>query len=384
MNLLYVTNRNLARPGGARSHVRGFCKALGQCGVNVKVLSAYDFDEVLPHFRTRGQALAHYARRLMTIRRKVARLVEHDWADVIYYRKGMIDPGVYHVIAKPGRARLCFEINGTASDGNSVQRQLFARLSGLSDRVKLTHAHMVVTVSPEIREKVLRDYPMVCPDRVVCVNNGVDTDMFFPRDKAQCREKLGIEKNRFNIHFSGRAARWHGLATAIDALALLKQKMGETFQFFIVGDGPAMTGIRQAVAEKNLLSSVRFVGMVPHEQVPFYIGAADVCLAPFTSARMNRFGPSPLKMYEYVACARPVIASLVKPLPAIVEEIGTAGHIELVAPDHAGALATAMENMLTRGCAPCLPTEALRQTIGWQARVRQILRIGRQLDPIAP
>jgi glycosyltransferase involved in cell wall biosynthesis len=49
--------------------------------------------------------------------------------------------------------------------------------------------------------------------------------------------------------------------------------------------------------------------VVPYDRVPVYINASDVCAAPFILARNAKIGLSPLKLYEYMACGKPVVAS---------------------------------------------------------------------------
>jgi glycosyltransferase involved in cell wall biosynthesis len=59
------------------------------------------------------------------------------------------------------------------------------------------------------------------------------------------------------------------------------------------------------VKEKNLLNNFLFIGSVPFEKVPLYINASDVCVATFTNDRKC----SPIKVFEYLSCGKPVILS---------------------------------------------------------------------------
>ena len=72
------------------------------------------------------------------------------------------------------------------------------------------------------------------------------------------------------------------------------------------------------MAEKDLEKNVTFVGKVTYNRVPLYIGTATACLALFDRARNDRTGLSPLKIFEYMACGKPVITTDVGNLKNII------------------------------------------------------------------
>ena len=94
--------------------------------------------------------------------------------------------------------------------------------------------------------------------------------------------------------------------------------------------------------EINILDKIVFTGLVPHEKVHCYINASDVCAAPFVSERNEQSGVSPLKLCEYMACGKPVVASRISGLEAI-EEYKTG---ILIKPDAPVELAKAIITLL--------------------------------------
>ena len=78
--------------------------------------------------------------------------------------------------------------------------------------------------------------------------------------------------------------------------------------------------------------------MVPYQTVPLYINASDVCATPFVKARGERSGVSPLKLCEYLACQKPVVASKLGGLAMLAQN--SAG--VLVEPEDPEALAKAI------------------------------------------
>ena len=88
---------------------------------------------------------------------------------------------------------------------------------------------------------------------------------------------------------------------------------------------------------------VKLVGYVPPTQVPTYLAAADVLTVPNSAkAAVSRYYTSPLKLFEYMASGRPIIAS---DLPSLREIITHEETALLVPPDDARAFAAAVERL---------------------------------------
>ena len=89
----------------------------------------------------------------------------------------------------------------------------------------------------------------------------------------------------------------------------------------IVGDGFLRYQLEQLVKGFGLESKVIFTGSVQHSEIPEYIAAADVCVAPFKDTEVSR-SKSPLKIVEYMAMEKPIIASNVGEVRRMVGGIG--------------------------------------------------------------
>jgi glycosyltransferase involved in cell wall biosynthesis len=86
------------------------------------------------------------------------------------------------------------------------------------------------------------------------------------------------------------------------------------------------------------------VGQVPNRDVPTYLWAADVLVMPYTSQTPTVRYMSPLKMFEYMAAGRPIVAT---DFP-VVREVLRDGHSALlVAPDSAEALRAGLQRVLS-------------------------------------
>jgi glycosyltransferase involved in cell wall biosynthesis len=95
---------------------------------------------------------------------------------------------------------------------------------------------------------------------------------------------------------------------------------------------------RALANQRGIEGRVIFKGRVKHREVPLYLSLCDVLVAPFPDAPHYRFYMSPIKLFEYMAAGRPIIATA---LPSIEEIIGDAGI--LIQPDDAQAICDAVK-----------------------------------------
>ena len=110
----------------------------------------------------------------------------------------------------------------------------------------------------------------------------------------------------------------------------MKKQGYSDIKYLIVGDGGGLKKSLQTRVEKyNLKQEISFLGHIKHQDIVHYINAFDVAVAPFTGERNKLIGLSPLKLYEYLACGKPVIASRIEGVSEVVEE-GGCGSIFLI------------------------------------------------------
>ena len=145
----------------------------------------------------------------------------------------------------------------------------------------------------------------ILPECIEVVGLGVDHDLFRPLDQACSRKTLGILPEALVLLYIGGMDTYHDLGPVIDALARLSVP---GLELHLVGDGE-FRGIYQTRTSQTRLP-VRFHGQVPHDRVPEFIAAADLCLAPYrvTAFPNGSVSFSTLKIPEYMACARPVVS----------------------------------------------------------------------------
>jgi len=137
---------------------------------------------------------------------------------------------------------------------------------------------------------------------------GADLDKFKPDLDGRCiKEKYNIKGDL--VLYLGQL---HG-AQYVDlfikaANRVLHEKPDA--KFMIVGDGYLVEGLKKMVYDYGLTDKVIFTGTVPREEVPYYISSASICVASFRETEVTKC-KSPLKIVEYMASGKPVIASSV-------------------------------------------------------------------------
>lgn len=142
------------------------------------------------------------------------------------------------------------------------------------------------------------------------ISNGVDTNLF--RNYGNAKEELGLDG--FIIGYVGVLREWVDLEPVFGALKDLDAEI----KMVVVGKEGGFNENVRLVKKCGVSDRVTFTGMVPYSQVPKYISAIDVCLIPFKKSQISE-SALPLKLFEYMACGKPVIST---ELPGIKNVVG--------------------------------------------------------------
>jgi starch synthase len=110
-------------------------------------------------------------------------------------------------------------------------------------------------------------------------------------------------------------------------------------KFLIVGDGVLRGKIKTEVNQSGMSGHFLITGMVEYSKIPLYINIADICVL---LKRKLASGFSPLKLYEYMACGKPILASRVEGLEFIEKE----GIGRLIEPDNPGEIKKTLYEMI--------------------------------------
>jgi glycosyltransferase involved in cell wall biosynthesis len=175
-------------------------------------------------------------------------------------------------------------------------------------------ADLVLTLSGPLKSELVRRG--VPAGKISLAPNAVDVEHFRPMaPDLMLGRSLGLE-GRFVIGFLGSLTNYEGLEDLVAALAGIVQD-GIDAALLIVGDGDAAAGVRAATQRQGLTDRVVMVGRVPSADVPRYYALIDVAAFRRLPFKVCELVP-PLKPFEAMAMAKPVIAS---DLPALAEVV---------------------------------------------------------------
>ena len=178
-------------------------------------------------------------------------------------------------------------------------------------------ARQVLVAYEEVKEEVQR-YRKPNQSEPVIFTNAVSADLFplVDRLEARCKTNLAFEDKDFVIGYAGSLKKRHGLKYLIKALREMKAEF-INIKGLIVGDGPEMESLKEEVENSGLADRVVFTGYIEHENVHLYMAASDILYGVLDPEEVE----NPIKCYEYLASARPVITSHKKEF-AFVDKYG--------------------------------------------------------------
>lgn len=288
--------------------------------------------------------------------------------DMIYARTSRtVLPGL---VARALGARFFFEVNGDAFGEQRWRGGLLRALTILgADWLNCRLAHRIVVLTSGLAAMVERRYG-ARPERVRIVASGTDVSVIRPREQQACRRTLGLPVDTPVIVFAGVLYEHQGVRTLLAAAPdIIRRTPGAAL--LVVGDGPARAALETDARARGLDGVARFVGRVPYHRLALYLGAADCCVAPFAAGRGEA---SPLKLFDYMAAARPVVASAI---PSIADLITKSQAIVPVPPDDPARLADAVVELLRDPARSGLLGEAGRRWVqahhDWPALAQEIL-----------
>lgn len=145
-------------------------------------------------------------------------------------------------------------------------------------------------------------------ERIIRIPNFVDRETLNlrPEKGEEIRRGLGIHRETI-LGYVGTLDERCSLENVVQVLPeLVKEKV----HFLVVGDGNALEKLKELVKETGIRNMVTFVGRVPHAEVGKYYSAMDILLCPLENSPLN-MASDHIKLYEYLATGRPVIAARV-------------------------------------------------------------------------
>ncbi len=137
------------------------------------------------------------------------------------------------------------------------------------------------------------------------LHNGVDLNLFKPsKNQEFLKEKYGCDTI---ISFIGLMSEDTGIHNFIKVLPEVFKHHKET-HLLLIGDGPYKKYALNLIKKLKLKNQVHFLGILPHEEIPFYVNNSDIGIGRITHEDLWRYFV-PVKCLEYMACNKPFITT---------------------------------------------------------------------------
>lgn len=309
MKLLIVA-RPFVFHGGVERATAGLIRALVEHGYEVHLASPPGqgpVDGVVLH-RLPIPPLTATARALMLA--AATRMIAGRGWDVVQSHERTLGQDIYRAGEGCHRGYLL-------SRGRASGRGLYHRVILMLERRVFERTPRIVAISCAGKREIEMLYG-VSPERVTVIYNGVDLERFHPDNRrtlrAAARQEAALDPEAWTVLFVGSGFERKGLATSIEAVALLDDRRS---RLLVVGKGD--TRPYQALAIRHGVAG-QVIWLGPRADIERWYAAADVAVLP---SRYEPFGNVHL---EALASGLPVVTSV------------TAGGSELIRPGHNGAI----------------------------------------------
>jgi glycosyltransferase involved in cell wall biosynthesis len=397
---------SLAKQNGSAAHIRNMVRAFCDLGHDVELVMsetegtqelgipahAIPLGELSKHL---GSGVARSARGSLKAAlksyKRVNPALKHVWTnvhaeqvltdvlrrfepDLVYERYSPF--GIAGgVMAAQASVPHILEVNAPlAWQGTKYRDQALKEAAEYLELIAYSTTGVIRAISEELREELIS--AGVPPSKIAVVPCGFDPVAFTPEGE------VGRSPD-FNgatvIGFVGSLKPWHGIEVLTEAFRRLAAKPG--YHLLVVGDGPLIDVVTSL--QEELPGRVTLARSVPHQEVPSLIRAMDITVAPYPGDEPFYF--SPLKVLEYMAVGRAVVASRIGQISELIND-GQSG--VLLPPGDAAALAEAIRRLAAdRPLRESLGVQAaaeVRNGHTWVQRASEIIDLARANIPQAP
>lgn len=253
------------------------------------------------------------------------------------------------------RRNTFYEVHDMPEKNYLFYRLLFRRIRGavITNRWKLERIGEVFKLSPL---------------KLFYEPNAVEiTDFDIATTKEEARTKLGVGLSIPMILYTGHLYGWKG----VDTLARAAKILGERASVYVIGG--TVRDAEQFREEFGDISNLYILGYRSHQEIPLWQKAADVVVLPNTAREdISKYYTSPMKLFEYMASRRPIVAT---DIPSIREIVDSSSAI-MVNPDDPESMSQGIIEVLENQELVSRITDAAYNSVvlhTWDKRTQRIL-----------
>jgi glycosyltransferase involved in cell wall biosynthesis len=316
------------------------------------------------------------------------------------YRNALVDPAMVSELLRGNRVDLIYERlfesksavavsakqhnvpHIVESNSTTRERRLYwgSPLAALVHRVELDalrRADAVTVISTPLKRYYVQHG--IPAEKITVMPNGVNEKRFSRENITRdLRAELTLQ-DRLVVGFVGNIHPYHGIELLLPLARNMRAKHLE-LHFLIVGGGPGLGKLVQALEQEGLDGYFTFTGSVPHTEVPNHLAAMDICLLP-QSDWLN----CPMKLLEYGVMGQAIVAPDLEAIRDLLQHGETA---LLVKPGDLAEMTSAIEELATNSSLRKKLAQSVQQHIltnhTWTKNAERILGIYRKVSGIDP
>ena len=252
--------------------------------------------------------------------------------DCIYERYNLFFPsGIW--VKKLFKIPLILEVNAPLYEERKQHGSIsLNKLALWTESYVWNNADYILPVTNVLADKV-RELG-ISDDKIVVIHNGINKKQFSKEANSKKILKKYRLEDKLILGFVGFVRKWHRLDRVMQIIAKNKDK---NWHLFIIGDGPEIPELKSLAKNLEIVDRITMTGFVNRGELPNYISTFDIALLPDVVEYA-----SPLKLFEYMALKRAVLAPNKSNLTEIVtDELD----ISLFDPDDAGNFSDKLESL---------------------------------------
>lgn len=246
----------------------------------------------------------------------------------------------------------------------------------LINKIIFSNVDKFIFITKNLLDIFLKKYPVI-KEKSLIEPDAVDLQIFnLNLTKEEARDKLGLPKNALILGYMGRFKTMgmdKGINDILKAVDILNKGKGKEVLFIAVGgSNKDVEYYKEKARDLNIEKNVKLLGSHTQAELALYQQTCDILLMPFPFVEHYAYYMSPLKMFEYMASGRPIIAT---DLPTIREVLNEKNSV-IIKPNHPEYLAGAVSRIAqSNDCGKSLAQLALCdvQDYTWEKRVERII-----------
>jgi glycosyltransferase involved in cell wall biosynthesis len=315
-----ICDVDLERPDATRTHTVEVARGFAAEGFHVDLV-ARGSDPCLTgvrHHRARGSETGRVHRIVdLSLRSLVVLCARRRYAERCYVRHKWSNVTIMLLARLLGYRVVTQVDNMPYGRGHEMPIPLVVdHVKRLTTILMCRLSHGIVVVTPQIKAQLV-DELRTPAERIAVLPNGADIDFFHPLPRAEAIARAGLDPSCRYAAFCGHFQPWVDFDTLLEAFSKVAGRLTDA-RLILIGDGSERERIEREVRRLQIGDSVLITGFVrDRAAVRDLLAAATVTL----SANKSKY-LSPVKLAEYLACGRAVVATDLPGLKEAIEETG--------------------------------------------------------------